>query len=324
MSGDEHNTSSRYSSERHIIAVLKPTVGSQKAYIDEEKWTVFDDHDQSRFVHYGFDKTFSEEVANHLGVNAPFGAALPSGEPQESPTVDTFDGKQQQISNARQIPQTYGIAVDLNQCTKGKDGFVCGRYGHMADLIIPAHFSSVSNCHFSITFNDDYQLIIRDLNSSLGTDVLFDGHSEGVRRNGAWVIGDSDILQNVSRITIRIPNNVGFDVEVEPFDPKCPDFRRKVDKFLQRSVVLDSRLCSSDNQSDWIPTFPARTRIPEAINGVGRELIGRGGCSVVHLVIAINGKRWVEKTPILDLDSHLVIKEAELLSRVSHVHLDSC
>lgn len=316
MGSEEDSTSGRHSSKKDVIAVFRPTVASKRVSINGGKWTVLDDETESRVIHDGVISSHYEEAHTHFEVARR--RLNPQSRSREIRVARMYSrpSRQGTVVPEDKLPCT--VSLDLNQRTKTAGGFVCGRDDEMSDFVIPQHFVQVSNCHFSITFNENYELIVRDLRSKWRTNVLYDGYPVSGRTNGIWVIGGSDFLQNIEKITIRIPHNIEIEVEVEAFNPKCPEFRHKVDKFLHRSDKPQNAV--DDSHLSRLPG-PTGSNTPVLPQITMRRPLD-GSFNPVHLITdLIVGKRWIEISDSVHGD---LASQAKILRQICHVRLGAC
>jgi serine/threonine-protein kinase Chk2 len=97
-------------------------------------------------------------------------------------------------------------------------GFVFGR-DEKCDVVFPANFTNISNYHFSLTFENDfedtdlYRLVLRDLRSVSGTSVEYNGKGGGRRHDFRWILsGHSETLN--TPIIIEPHNMLLLRIEV--------------------------------------------------------------------------------------------------------------
>lgn len=243
-----------------------------------------------------------------------------------SPAARAETERGRQTTEGPEDTLPYSIAVDLNKPPKTGRGFVIGRNELFADLVIPPDMVQVSNQHFALTFNDNDEFIVQDLNSTLGTTVKYDGHSTGTLRNRQWIIGGTEFVKDVDKITIEIPHGIEFQISVKQFDPSCDSFRDKVNTFLGRGPPERLSVNGQGGRREVVAT-----RVPTGVSSpdsqgtlILRRFIGRGGCAEAHLFTNCStGWRWVEKTPNQGVSFLLSEAEATLLQRIKHVCLAS-
>lgn len=242
-----------------------------------------------------------------------------------SPAARTETERGRQTTEGPEDKVPYSIAVDLNKLPKTNRGFVVGRDERFADLVIPPDMVQVSNQHFALTFNDNNEFIVQDLNSTLGTTVKYDGHSPGTRRKRQWIIGGTKFVEEFSKITIEIPHGIEFQIFVKRFDPNRRGFKDKVNKFLGRGPSTKLSVNGHGSRGEVVVT-----RVPTGVSSpdskgtlILRRFIGSGGFAQANLFTNCStGSQWVEKTPNRGVSFSLSQAEATLLQRIKHVCWD--
>ena len=213
------------------------------------------------------------------------------------------------------------LEISLSRIPKGSRGLEVG-WDPCADIWIPK-IPKVSARHFSLTFNDQYSLIVKDLDSRIGTSVRYNNQRSG-SRNSEWIVGGHEHLDKERfMITVRPTREIEFRIVVAPFDRTSPVFRAKVDKFRAGSDKLDQIF---DGIGIQTPTaLPTGIQTPRKDDFVLRKEIGRGGFAVVHHSWNTrSGRQYACKEPLeklRGLQLEAWEKEAYLLGRVEHVSL---
>ncbi|KFZ14236.1 hypothetical protein V501_03337 [Pseudogymnoascus sp. VKM F-4519 (FW-2642)] len=93
------------------------------------------------------------------------------------------------------------IKVTFGQILKTRAGLRAGR-SEDAELRL-AELQGVSHYHFALTFDKEYRLVVRDLDSKCGTTVIY-GHKQlGPMSNFDWIVSGSDFLDGISPIIVR-------------------------------------------------------------------------------------------------------------------------
>jgi hypothetical protein len=90
------------------------------------------------------------------------------------------------------LDYTAYLEISLSKIPKGKRGLEAG-WDPNADIPLPTGVPGLSSRHFSLTFNDDYYFIVKDLNSRAGTSVIY-GDKDGGPRSSEWIIGGDEAL----------------------------------------------------------------------------------------------------------------------------------
>lgn len=134
-----------------------------------------------------------------------------------------------------------GLMIALHILPKGQRGTEVG-CDPVADISLPK-VDGVSYRHFSLTFNDDYCLVVRDLKSTAGTTVKYGSREMGPFFDTECVVGGFDFLRDKGQpIVIKATPRVQFRLVVEPFDPLSKEFRDGVDRYRAGSDQLEELL----------------------------------------------------------------------------------
>ncbi|KAI1823280.1 kinase-like domain-containing protein [Xylaria intraflava] len=211
------------------------------------------------------------------------------------------------------------LKIDLSQIPKTSFGLVAG-WDPKADIVLPK-LRGVSFHHFSLTFDDAYRLIVRDLGSREGTCVAYGTIDNGPWSNFIWTIGGDEDLKNNGEVTIKVTKELRFQMIVKEFDPTSEDFRAKVDRFCAGTAGLEGA-----------PEGPAVRPPPQTPPGTPAEpdillmrKIGEGGFAVVNHVWNVRtGECYALKEPweaLRKSDLKIWENERRLTSRASHDHI---
>jgi hypothetical protein len=173
--------------------------------------------------------------------------------------------------------------------------------------------NGISN-HCAITFDDQNRLILRDLGSTNGTMVLYNGH-EHKRRNFDWIIGGDPVTKNLI-IEFKISGIFKFRLVATSYDAKDPQHAQRVARFRAGKRPADARLQALGLSP--APTKPAsEAATPVGDDWVFVELngIARGGQGVVTRVWnAVTGRHFAKKTSMATSSS----AKAYLLGELRH------
>ncbi|KAI1131012.1 hypothetical protein F5Y10DRAFT_275726 [Nemania abortiva] len=219
------------------------------------------------------------------------------------------------------VDYTPCLEISLSQVPKTSLGLVAG-WDPKADIVLPAT-PGVSFHHFSLTFDDAYRLVVRDLGSRAGTSVIYDGEDGGPRSNFQWIIGGDENLEGRNRIVIKVIKSLQFKIIVNKYDTDSEALRAQVDIFRAGTADLADTLGDLDVRPP--------TRLPTGIHTPAKEdvllkrKIGQGGFAVVyHTWNASTGDVYALKEPLEKLRKNHVKawkNEALLMGRVSHDHI---
>jgi len=224
------------------IAYLHPAVGTEGA--TGASWVIYSKENAGRFV-------------GPLRNRPPSSPQTPSPESNDRSERAGIEEPEEPEEHYDSVDNTACLRVSLADVPKGQRGLEVG-CDPKADIVLPK-LRGVSFRHFSLTFNDDYYFVVRDLGSTIGTSVTYGTGNAGPRTNFEWVIGGDEFLQAISPIIIRIPSHIHFQIVVKPFDRGSAAFRAKVDKFRAGqgtggiNMILDGAIIQSDPGS--VSTF---------------------------------------------------------------------
>ncbi|KAK4196399.1 hypothetical protein QBC40DRAFT_183610 [Triangularia verruculosa] len=208
------------------------------------------------------------------------------------------------------------IALDI--IPKGDRGTEVG-CDPLADISLP-NVPGVSYRHFSLTFNDDYCLVVRDLQSARGTTVNYGGKEIGPFIGTECIVGGSDFLRGKDQpIIIKATRRVQFRLVVEPFDPSSKEFRDGVDRYRAGSGQLEEIF---EGVGIRAPTQP-HTEVQTPADNENTQLvrrIGQGRSSVVQHVFDVKTGRQHALREALDPYNPASWSErAAKMGPVSHV-----
>ncbi len=200
---------------------------------------------------------------------------------------DDGDENQSRLNN-RKREDVYTIRFGNQPRTK--EGFVFGTHGQ-ADFVLP-NSTSASARHCALTFDEKYELIVRDLGSKHGTKVIygnFDEYDEWevkeVRDQGRvrdWSARGPGITGGFHPI-INIKDEIQFRIFAPKHDAQDEEYRRKVAKYREGSAP-DELLEGMGIQS-LPPTkgpTPTGAKVTDAKSQFWLKEIGEGGFGTVY------------------------------------------
>ncbi|KAJ6786320.1 hypothetical protein PWT90_09331 [Aphanocladium album] len=100
-----------------------------------------------------------------------------------------------------------------------------------SDVLLPES-GRLSAHHFSIGFDEQQRLVIRDLNSSYGTQVTFGALGKGFRRRFQWLVSCGDKL-GPGPVIIKVNSELSFCLIPQRHDVTDFEYSRKVQYFCQ-------------------------------------------------------------------------------------------
>jgi len=214
------------------------------------------------------------------------------------------------------------LVVRFSDVPRTDRGLIFGSNPH-CDVVL--NIRGISNAHFSLTFDEEKRLIVKDLVSSLGTEVTYDGKGEGHRRQFQWIVAGHNIPHNMKRIIVKIRDIISFLLVVPSHDILSPAYIGSATKFLQGAATAESLL-------DDLGLSRPRTRVATGTHTPGtgeihlRKTLGEGSFGVVtHLWNVSTGSECVVKEPTArairarQVNPGAWEREARVMERVSHV-----
>ncbi|ATY59333.1 protein kinase [Cordyceps militaris] len=217
------------------------------------------------------------------------------------------------------------IVVTFSHGCKTRHGVVCGT-AQSADLALP-DIPRVSKVHIAITFDcKTNKPVIRDLGSTCGTVVTFDGKQATPLSNFQWQLIGPRIAEDKYPV-LRITNDLQFKVIVPTHDFTSPDYIEKVKKFLLGTAQAEDLLHSLVLQTGQRTQQPSGTRTPPTGPVCYQRKLGEGAFGVVLFFWEINtGEEYVVKSPLESLrhdpfTQEIFMSEAVIMRNISHEHI---
>jgi hypothetical protein len=197
-----------------------------------------------------------------------------------------------------------------------------------ADIVIPKG-PGISTFHLAFTFDNQFRLIARDLDSTGGTKVIYNDEKRERISNFDWLLTGPSIVRGKAPI-LDISDFVQFQVFVPHHDIKSPDYIDKVKRF--REGTADP----GEHFADLILHNAPGTRLPTGQKTpltnshsrpiVYQEELGRGAYGVVEYKWNVTtGDEYVVKRPLPKLIENKGVNikswqdEAAIMKSVSHV-----
>ncbi|KFH48245.1 Inhibitor of nuclear factor kappa-B kinase subunit beta-like protein [Hapsidospora chrysogenum ATCC 11550] len=212
------------------------------------------------------------------------------------------------------------LVVKFSDIPRTNRGLVFGS-NEYCDVVV--NVKGMSQCHFSLTFDEQRRLIVKDLGSLIGTQVTYDREGEGPRRQFQWIVSSHDILDGKNSIVIKVKGVISLRVIVPPHDVSSPAYIRAVGRFCE----------GASNAADLLDTLglsKPRTRAVTGTHTPGtgeihlRKRLGEGGFGVVtHLWNVSTGSECVVKEPVANavrkkMNFEAWEREARIMGLVSH------
>ena len=219
------------------------------------------------------------------------------------------------------------ILISFDKLPKTSRGLI---FGHNKDSDVKLPYSpGLSGFHFSISFDDQWRLIVKDLNSTHGTQVTYGdkGKGEGLRRNFQWIVDGVDVLSS-GPIVIRVHDKLSFHLVPEKHDMTKREIKAKVDAFRQGSMA-DQKPDSLDSlvKRQLASLRPETSQSPKTGSLYLTGFLGKGGNGMATYRWNVStGEETVVKKPIRvldDINRALWGQEADIMKKLRHVSLNN-
>lgn len=207
-------------------------------------------------------------------------------------------------------------------------GFTCGT---SRTCCLRTPYGGISRVHWALTYKQikgRYYLIVRDLNSTHGTMVTYDGEGGEVRRKFDWIVGGGGVVVEFGRTCIHLSEDLKFQIMVTPQDRTSPAYIANVERFIRGSMYAEADLDRLDIKSSTYTMLNSWVQSPTAEPIlINRGCIGSGAFGVVtrHWNVSTDEESAC-KRPVSNDDTtkRLWRREVDLLSRVKHVRYIDC
>ena len=210
------------------------------------------------------------------------------------------------------------LRVSFSDGAKTRHGIVAG-WDPKCDFALP-HIPGVSYHHFSMQFDEQYRLTVRDLGSTCGTSVKYGQEDEGRRCNGTWIVGGHDCLDDMGPIVINVTKFLQFRILVPVHGTQSQVYRSKVDKFREGTAGTEDLFGELDLQSGLQTQRPSGTHTPSTGSITFKKELGRGSFAIVHRIWnASTGETYALKEPKGRYAADAWKREALIMGRISHV-----
>jgi hypothetical protein len=245
-------------------------------------------------------------------------------EPRE--THDRF------VREATEQPEEDGAQEDgpclkltFSNPPKTRQGLVAGRCPN-ADVVLP-ELKGVSWYHFALTFDKDNCLIVRDLNSTVGTRVIYDTE-KGTRGHGIdWSARGPGLIQGKAPV-IKIIGDLQFKLVVPDHDTRSKTYLDNVARFREGTAAAenlfdDIKLLSRVPTEIPTPVGEADTpgvQTPGPI--LWKRRLGQGTFAVVYYAWDVTTRQEYalkEPRPGQTFDVKIWRKEAKIMEGIAHV-----
>ena len=223
------------------------------------------------------------------------------------------------------LGKTNALVCRLSDLHRTGDGLIMG-CAPSAD-ILTQQWPGISRIHLTLTFDDDGWPVARDLGSSAGTIVTYDGEKGERRSNFSWQLRGPEILGNTP-LVLNLTDLVQFQLVIPPHDVTSEDYRRRVAEFRKRTAEPEDLIASLRVFSGASTRLSTGTHTPLTRSSpvLYKKEIGRGQFGVVTYVWNVTTReKYVVKEPtgkrLKTLELNSWKKEARIMRRISHHHV---
>lgn len=239
---------------------------------------------------------------------------LPS---EEAPTVENIDDCSRETTpfDAKQELPKPRIQLTFNKGPKQiEQGFTFGKNPTKCDVY--AGKGSISALHFSITFDRQGRLVLRD-SSSNGTWVTYNGQgTDDPRHHFTWIL-----FREFQPIEVQIgdPYTSGFLAELElPSHETCEaEYQANIASYLEESPEADAALSLLDIASQQTTAAPSASLSPKCRPQYYKtHVLGEGEFGIVRKAVDVStGLIFAAK----EFHKGNWRREVEILESLSHV-----
>jgi hypothetical protein len=225
------------------------------------------------------------------------------------------------------VENTDSIVLRFSDGTKHAQGIVAGRAPN-SDIFIDA--KGVSTMHLAFTFDDHGRPMVKDLESSWGTKVVFPGDQDsatsssrkGFIRKGSWLLTGPSILTTHDLPVLSFSWNLAFLIYVPDRDYTGQQWRNNVGEFRRQLADMSSLLGAIDlasgsaTQPATGQTSPAPKKVVYYRKEVARGAFGK----VIYIWNPANDEEFAIKTPLsVEQSRAFVHSEIKILMELDHV-----
>ena len=236
---------------------------------------------------------------------------------EEAPAIENIDDCSRETTpfDQKQELSKPRIQLTFNKGPKQIErGFTFGKNLRTCDVYTGEKF--ISALHFSITFDRQGRLVLRD-SSSNGTWVTYNGQgTDRPRRNFTWIL-----FPEFQPIHVRIgdPHTDGFLVELELLSHETceAEYQAKIASYLEESPEANAALSLLDIASQHSTAAPSATLSPrQRPQYYKTRVIGEGEFGVVRETVDVStGLVFAAK----EFHRGNWKREVEILKSLSHV-----
>lgn len=220
------------------------------------------------------------------------------------------------------------MELRFSDTPRSSHGIVFGRDPD-SDIPLP-NFPCISHHHFTLTFDDQNRLIVKDWSSLVGTQVTYNNEGEGLRSGFQWIIVGRNSFAADRRIIVSIPYRPAVQLHIVPgqHDTESSAYIDKVQRFREGSATAEDLFRGLDMPNRPETQMPTGVQTPGAGPIYLRKKLGEGAFAVVtHCWDVSTAHEFAIKEPSAKAIKHRRVKvdswrnEAHIMGLISHVSL---
>ncbi|KAL7935635.1 putative serine/threonine protein kinase [Trichoderma chlorosporum] len=217
------------------------------------------------------------------------------------------------------------LGLKFSDGAKTNSGAVMG-WDEKCDIILPK-IPGISRYHAALTFDKENRLIVRDLNSSCGTRVTYDGDGSEFRVSFDWIVGGVDFVKDKT-IRIEFINGLRCRLVVPHHDIKSQQYIDNVAKFRKGTGDIEDLAQLLEVQNYPATELPTQGRTQESLSIPSRPIylkkavLGEGTYGIVtHVYNVTNAEESALKEPKGKFTLQGWENEVDIISAIPHDHI---
>lgn len=256
-------------------------------------------------------------------------AKLPQQQQHQEEGLQDRGSRESTQALEEQHPDTLPyLELRFSQPPRTFSGLVFGTDANVCDIVLPDEKSlGFSRRHFALTyktnFDDGYpRLIVRDLKSTRGTTVIYDGKGDESRSDFEWILDGFDAPKETEYLIVQLDRNLQFRIFVTHHDLAAPVYAQNIERFRQGTadpgVLLHGVRLESGPPTQLHSGAQSPIKRPILLH-LGQ--IGQGGFGIVsrHWNVS-TGKEYACKRPLgKKYNKESWEQEIRIMRRISHV-----
>lgn len=201
-------------------------------------------------------------------------------------------------------------------------GAVAGRSPD-AFIRLPAD-KGISWYHFAVTFDKHFHMMVQDLNSTVGTQLIYDDGEEGPPGHGvAWSACGPTFVKKRPPV-IKVIDDLQFTLVVPEHDLTSPAYRNNITRYLQGTAAPDDLVSELEIFSRTRTEVPSGGEVQTAPakilkSSLWKRKLGHGSFGVVSYAWDVTSRaEFALKEPRPKAGGDWE-KEARIMKNISHV-----